>query len=69
MNKAHMKPSKIYRNLVEECRKLDIPITFMKKDVASLYPSENKSLDCLQCIEHLQQCKKDDNTLDYSFYT
>jgi MULE transposase domain len=69
MNKAHMKPSKIYRNLVEECRKLDIPITFMKKDVANLYPSENKSLDCSQCIEHLQQCKKDDDTLNYSFYT
>ena len=69
MQEAHLPPAKIYRNLVEKCRKLNIDVTFMKKDVANMYPSENKSLDCSECIEHLQQRKKDDDTLDYIFYT
>jgi hypothetical protein len=65
-----MSPSAIYRALVEECHSQGIiEVTFLKRDIRNAYPPENAALDCSNLIEHLQQRKCADNTLDFHFFT
>ena len=67
LNKARMKPAKIFRFLVQECNEQGIDVTFTLKDIQNKYCKQagQKSFDTTNLCEKLEKKREEDPLLHF----